>query len=110
MAMKMILKNRYFLIAVALVLIQQLLLEVSTLFIALAGEKIFSNNAKVVITYTSLPFFLFALLSYLTSSLNSFYIVKLKNSLFKAYISNIFTKFYREQKFNSVTNRENLIS
>lgn len=50
------------------------------------------------------------MLPYLISSLNSFYIVKLKNSLFKAYISNILAEFHREQKFNRVTNREKLIS
>ena len=78
----MLLKNRFLQITILIVVLQQILLAISTYLIAIAGASLGSGKAKETLFYI-IWFFITALLSYISSSFNNFLIVKLKNSLWK---------------------------
>jgi ABC-type bacteriocin/lantibiotic exporter with double-glycine peptidase domain len=80
----MIFRGWRFYCALALTICQQALLAISTYFIALAGMKLESGNAREVLSCVSL-FFLFALLSYVVSSLSSLIAVRASNEAWRSY-------------------------
>lgn len=103
----MLLKNRFLQITILIVVLQQILLAISTYLIAIAGASLGSGKAKETLFYI-IWFFITALLSYISSSFNNFLIVKLKNSLWKNYIEFLFNKHGNNQKFNTIDNKNQL--
>lgn len=84
MVWPMIFNNKYFKIAIFLVVGQQIFLALSTWFIAQSGHYIASGNYSEVKTNLIL-FFLFAVLGYIVSSFVSILNIKSKNLSWKRY-------------------------
>lgn len=81
----MIFKNSLFRLSLVLIFIQQILLAISTWYIADAGKRVSLeqiDDAKFSIIY----FFIFAILAYISSSIASLVSAKLKNNIWHQYI------------------------
>ncbi|WP_330109784.1 ATP-binding protein [Methylophaga thalassica] len=102
----MILKNKYFHISVFLVLVQQLTLGASTFFLAKAGAEIAEGNTLNSI-YLLTYFFVFALVSYIASSLTAINTTIFTNCLWKKYILMIFDQVKNKQNINLKKNKQN---
>lgn len=100
----MISKNKFLKAAIVLVLVQQILLAISTYLVALAGKSLGNGKAADTLLYI-MWFFIIALLAYISSSFNNFLVLKLKNSLWKDYIQLFFKKHCLTQDFNTIENK-----
>ena len=67
----MISKNKFLKAAIVLVLVQQILLAISTYLVALAGKSLGNGKAADTLLYI-MWFFIIALLAYISSSFNNF--------------------------------------
>lgn len=101
----MIIKNRYFKLCVCTVIFQQIILAVSTYFIAMAGESLVSSNMTNLKRFIVL-FFVAALLAYLLGSCVEWLQIKFRNNLWKRYIEDVFLKINRDPCFSSPQNQQ----
>ncbi|SFN96841.1 ABC transporter ATP-binding protein [Xenorhabdus japonica] len=100
--MKKIFSNKFFLICLVLICLQQVLVGLSTYFIGLAGEKVATLPMEAF--YYTAMFFLSIFIAYLFGSASLFYRVKLSNNLWERYYSNTLTKI---SKNHSISTEEN---
>lgn len=105
----MIFKNRYFILTVSLIVLQQVALAFSTYFIAFAGS-VLANEYYSEVPFYIVLFFSFALLAYFLSSCVAFFQLKLKNSLWKQYVFNLFSEFNHDQSLSGIENRKKTIA
>lgn len=102
--MKMFLKNGSFLLAVLVVLIQQVILAASTFSIALAGGSVAAgdfSSAKSEI----LQFFGLALAAYVVSSVSEIFSVKAQNQIWHRYLFESVNHFCSDIRLSSEKNR-----
>jgi|GEM_PF-755018 len=101
----MFIKNRLFILALVLTLLQQASLALSTYFIAQAGEALSLqrySSIKVYIVY----FFAFALLAYVISSAGELLRVRLQNQTWKRYVLDTFLDLRKNISLSSSKNNK----
>lgn len=101
----MLIKNRYFTSSAIFVVMQQIMLAISTYFIARAGNALFGARQAEVL-HDIVWFFFTASLAYFLSSLSEYQQLKLKNSLWKKYIVDTYNSIQADMKVSSYHNKQ----
>lgn len=101
----MLVKDRFLITSMSLVVFQQVILGLSTFFIARAGENIATANFEYAVRNVTL-FFVFALLGYCLSSLAELSRVRGINSIWSRYINKILRDTNHDTAFFSEKNKQ----
>jgi ABC-type bacteriocin/lantibiotic exporter with double-glycine peptidase domain len=101
----MFIKNRLFILALALTLFQQISLALSTYFIAMAGEALSLQKYSSIKAYI-VYFFTFALLAYIISSVGELVRVRLQNGTWKDYVIQTFFLLRKNISLSSTKNNK----
>lgn len=109
MVFKMIFNNKYFRLAIILVIFQQTMLALSTWFIARSGTYLVSENYYQV-KYTLIYFFIFAILAYISSSFVSILTIKSKNIAWEKYTKKTINEISKNINLVSQDNQKKTIS
>lgn len=102
--MNKIISNRFFIISLALIVIQQMFVGLSTYFIGLAGENVATLPMDAF--YYTAAFFLAIFLAYILGSVSLFYRVKLSNSLWKKYYQTTLVDISKNHSLSSEDNKQ----
>ncbi len=101
--MKRIFLNKFFVICLILICLQQVLVGLSTYFIGLAGEKV-ARLPMEAFYFTSM-FFLAIFIAYLIGSASLFYRVKLSNDLWGKYYQKTLTDISKDHSISTEENK-----
>ncbi|WP_330925703.1 ABC transporter ATP-binding protein [Candidatus Sororendozoicomonas aggregata] len=101
-----IFKSKFFWIAIGLVLLQQILVGLSTYAIGMAGKAIFTDFHESIF-YIEV-FFLLIIFVYISGATSLFFRVKLSNSVWKKYYQSVFLSLtQKSQGVNTQKNKTN---
>lgn len=103
----MIYRDWRFLSALGLTVLQQVLLALSTYYIAQAGLTLENGNVKAILFYVSLFFFL-ALLAYVVSSIATFFTTRASNQAWKIYANTTLVKATENLQHASEKNKKSV--
>lgn len=103
----MIYRDWRFLSALGLTVLQQVLLALSTYYIAQAGLTLENGNVKAILLYVSL-FFFFALLAYVVSSIATFFSTRASNQVWKKYSNTTLIKATEDLQYASEKNKKSV--
>lgn len=103
----MIYRDWRFLSALGFTILQQVLLALSTYYIAQAGLTLESGNVKAILLYVSLFFFL-ALLAYVVSSIATFFSTRASNEAWKKYSNTTLIKATEDLQYASEKNKKSV--
>ncbi len=101
--MNRVFSNRFFVICLVLICLQQVLVGLSTYFIGLAGEKVAS--VPMAAFYYTAMFFLAIFIAYLLGSASLFFRVKLSNNLWDKYYQNTLVDISKDHSISSEENK-----
>ena len=101
--MKRIFLNKFFVICLILICLQQVLVGLSTYFIGLAGEKVATLPMEAF--YCTAMFFLAIFIAYLIGSASLFYRVKLSNDLWGKYYQKTLTDISKDHSISTEENK-----
>lgn len=103
----MIYRDWRFLFALGFTILQQVLLALSTYYIAQAGLTLEKGNVKAILLYVSLFFFL-ALLAYVVSSIATFFSTRASNEAWKKYSNTTLIKATEDLQYASEKNKKSV--
>ncbi|MDH0647839.1 hypothetical protein N5D48_15090 [Pseudomonas sp. GD03858] len=103
----MIYRDWRFLSALGLTILQQVLLALSTYYIAQAGLTLETGNVKAILLYVSLFFFL-ALLAYVASSIATLFSTRASNEAWKNYSNTTLIKATEDLQYASEKNKKSV--
>lgn len=103
----MILRDWRFLTALGFTASQQILLTLSTYYIAQAGSAIGRENTNNILPYISL-FFFFALMAYVASSIGTFFSTRSSNEVWRRYANTTLSKSTENLQHASEKNKKSI--
>ncbi|WP_200843441.1 hypothetical protein [Pantoea sp. 18069] len=103
----MVFRDKRFLLALGCTLSQQVMLALSTYYIALAGACLALGNTDRVLSLISL-FFTFALLAYIASSIATLFSTRAANRIWKKYASTTLRESTQSLQYASVKNSKSI--
>lgn len=96
-----------FLSALGLTVMQQVLLALSTYYIAQAGMALGSGETTKILSYVSL-FFIFALLAYVTSSIATFFSSRASNEVWRKYVNTTLINSTASMQWGAEKNKKSI--
>lgn len=104
----MFFRNPLFILALVLTFLQQVMLAMSTYFIAMAGASLSTAPASATIKLIVL-FFIFAIAAYLTSSLATYLSVRASNQIWQSYAETVVNDSTADLSYSSEKNKKKIV-